>query len=58
MIPLQYENTSKMLVPVTLLGLLYAAIVNNNQHLLVACGGLLLTALCGTSGNHLSPVPS
>lgn len=51
----QYENTRKMLVPATLLGLTYSAIINSNQNYLMASGLLLLSGLFGVTGK-IGPV--
>ena len=49
----QYESTRKMLVPATLLGLVYAAIINSNQDFMVASGFLLLSGIIGATGELL-----
>lgn len=46
----QYDNTRQMLIPATLLGLTYSAIINSNQNYLIACGCLLLSGLIGVTG--------
>ncbi|KAL5266773.1 hypothetical protein ACHWQZ_G003975 [Mnemiopsis leidyi] len=51
----QYENTRQMLIPATLIGLTYSAIINSNQSFLIATGCLLLSGLIGATGK-IGPV--
>ena len=50
MTSLQYENTRQMLIPATLIGLTYSAIINSNQNFLIAAGCLLLSGIIGATG--------
>ena len=46
----QYENTRKVLIPATLIGLVYSAIIYSNQWFVMAGVFLLLSAAVGASG--------